>query len=825
LAAVPAGLATSAESAPHMVTLPAGPLDKALAGLAAETQEQILFDPALLGGRSAPPLHGRYEPGQAIDRLLSGSGLVARRLSAGVLVIEAAPHAARPDPFVRDSAIPPPNIIVTALKRPTRLGNTAVSMDALPGTVLATLGVSSLRAASTLAPSLMLSAVAPLQQRLALRGVSGAGESTVGVYYGETPISGPSGTTFDPGAFTPDIDLIDIERIEVLRGPQGTLYGASSMGGTLRILFAQPDLTRWAAHGETGVDAVEGGGTGGRIQAMVNAPLVPDVLAVRVVGQHRTAGGYIQNAALGLSNLGRVERDAARIAVALVPADAVKLTATALYQDTEIDDSNAWSPALGRYQTAQPVRTPAGGRLQLYNLLLHTDLGFAQLAATASYYRWDIVKETNFTSVLEQQRGDASACRRLADLSADQACTGAQRAAFEAYLDSQLPSILYQPMRVSSRSAEFRLNSTSGSAWEWTTGFFAERRSDAADSYAARADPVTGNLIRPFAVTGLRLVQTELSQQAFFLDVSRRLTDRLTASAGGRYFRYRRSATGSVPVPNILTGTGDLDALRYDRTQSGGNARLSLAYRLADGNLVYGIAAQGFRPGGVNITPGLTAEERSYGADRLWSYEIGFKSRRIGDVARLTAAAYRIDWTNVIFPASSANGAFRYNTNLGKVRINGFEGGIMLEAGRVRAIAQFSFTDARLAADQPALPTGDFGHKGDRLPDIPRFVYSAVIEGEWAAFGRRGTIGANLVGNSGSWTSFNPAMSYFERTSSRRTADFYASLILGRSRVSVSVSNLFDAVAPLRSSASAFATGQIYSTDPRTYSLRWSFDF
>ncbi|WP_157085425.1 TonB-dependent receptor plug domain-containing protein, partial [Sphingomonas adhaesiva] len=258
--------------------IPAGPLDVVLRRLAVETDEQILVDPALVVGRRAPPLARGLPVGAALDTALAGHPLVARRVGPGVLVIE---RVAAPD--AGDWAATPADIVVTAERRPTLLSAAAPSLAVISAATLEETRTVERRALARLLPALTATNTGPLQQRLSVRGVIGTGEGTVGVYYGEVPVTAPSGTGFDPGAMTPDVDLIDVERIELLKGPQGTLYGASSLGGTLRTLFRQADAGGFAADGAVELGTTRGGGPSAALSAMVNVPVVADRLAVRVV--------------------------------------------------------------------------------------------------------------------------------------------------------------------------------------------------------------------------------------------------------------------------------------------------------------------------------------------------------------------------------------------------------------------------------------------------------------------------------------------------------------------------------------------------------------
>ncbi|MBJ6121494.1 TonB-dependent receptor [Sphingomonas sp. BT553] len=811
----------AAQRAPPSATvmsIPAGRLDSALRRLAVATGRQVLFDPAVVGARRTRGVRGPVDRDRALRRMLAGSGLAARTLPGGVVIIVAAapaPKTAWPLPMsVEDE------IVVTALKRPTPLVDTEMSIATVSAAEIDARGTYDLRSVARQLPGLVAFNTGPLQQRLAIRGVSGTGEATVGVYFGETPINGPSGTTGDPGAFAPDIDLVDIERIELLKGPQGTLYGASSMGGTLRILPQPVDLARASASVESRVDAVDGGGWGGSIAAVANVPLVDDRLAVRIVAHRRSLGGYIDNDRLGIADTGGLVREGARLRVAWAPVGDVRVEGLYLHQHTRIDDGGAWDPALGRYRDVPATRTPNTDRIDLTSATVHAGIAGMTLTATGSHVRWSLIRQLDYTNVLARQRDSMAGCLRLAGLPVGARCSADQMAVFRAYVDARLPSILYQPTRMRSSNAEVRLASPAGAALTWTIGAFMEHRRDAVASYAAGADAATGLLIQPLDVIGLRTIATGIDQQAVFAEGTYEVVPRLSATLGARHYRYQRRAAGAVPIPNIITGTAGLAEQSYAGRARGSNLKSELAYRVPDGPLFYALISEGYRPGGINVTPNLTDAERFYDADHLWNYEFGMKAARRG--WSVEGAVYRIEWRNTIFAASSPNGAFNYNANLTNVGITGAELRSTVTAGPLRLIAAASLSDARLGADTVLGTSEGMGRKGDRLPNVPRIAYLLSAEATLPppAPGDRLIAGIDVSGNDASPTGFNAGNPYFAHTASRTEVALRAGYEHGSWQVDLNIDNALNAVAPVRLFSSAFGERQLYSARPRTISLR-----
>jgi iron complex outermembrane receptor protein len=236
--------------ATYRFDIAAQPLGQALNQLALRSDREILFSTALTQGKRSRGLNGVFTAETALQRLLAGSGLTVRLEGRSFLIVPAMRPAETPAAETAAALPSPPvaidSVVVTALKRSSLIQQTPISMTVVSGEQVSRLGVLDLEKAAPLLPGLKLVSTA-FGRRLVLRGVYGAGEATTGLYYDETPMTGPVGTTADPGVMAPELALVDVDRIELLRGPQGTLYGSGAMGGALRILFKRPDLDgrRW----------------------------------------------------------------------------------------------------------------------------------------------------------------------------------------------------------------------------------------------------------------------------------------------------------------------------------------------------------------------------------------------------------------------------------------------------------------------------------------------------------------------------------------------------------------------------------------------------
>lgn len=809
--------------------IPAGPLRLVLLAFARQSGMQILFAPELVANRSAPGLHGRSARQTALERILAGSGLEVRRLGPDAVMIVAGSRQERTFPEAARGAASEPqrDIMVTAFKYPTILAESAADLSVLPGEALARREIRDLGDLSRATPSLVMSEASSGAERLTIRGVYGRGEATVGVYYGDAPVTGPSGTTFDPGWITPDQELVDIDRIELLRGPQGTLYGASSMGGTLRIHFNRPDPSAAAAQLHTGFEATRNGGPGYNASGMINLPLVEDRLAVRAVGYTRRIGGYIRQPLLGRKDLGATVRSGGRLALEWRPGPDVTLRVSGLHQASRIDAGRFWNDEVGLYVSDLPVRTPNENALTLGNALLEVMTDWGTFTASGTLYRWNVTRQSDFSDVIGGQVDSPAACNRYNGLPAEANCDAVQWAAYGKFASSRLPALLYQPMHVTSANGELRFHTEALADMAVTLGLFAEQRRSRVDSIVALGDTDSGLVIKPLDITGFRTIGTGLDQFAVFGEASRSLTASLTVTGGFRFFHYFREAGGEIVIPNLITGTADIAPGHFATRENGSNYKVQLAWRPVSGLLGYVQIADGFRPGGVNITPALTESERSYHADSLRSYEAGLRAHLPGPAIDVQLAAYHTDWLDMIYSANSANNAFTYNTNVGDVDIDGVELGLDWKpAPGVTFTLNATWTDSRLAENQrwPS-PLGQ-GLAGDRVPMVPPLAANAAIALEGDVNPQIAWRARVDVAAAGSFASqFNEDIVGYVRTPARATLDLTTGLGGKDWNLTLGLRNLLNSRAAAQVQRNAYDERQIYGAVPRTISLDFTREF
>ncbi|WP_162232700.1 TonB-dependent receptor [Sphingomonas sanxanigenens] len=668
------------------------------------------------------------------------------------------------------------DIIVTALKRSTSIQETPISISAVTSESLARQNITDSNALGRVAPSLVINESSNGGSRVIIRNLYATGEPLVGLYYDEVPLSGTGGVSNDAGGTLPGLRLFDVERAEVLRGPQGTLYGASSMGGTIRIIFAKPKLDRYegAVDGQVTTIDGSGGSLGYQMNGMVNVPIIEDKIGARVVGFYEKGAGFVDNSVLGFKDINGSESYGGRLTVRIKPIEDITLDLLGVYQNRTgaRSDWNYTEYLLTnkRYDQSLLIRQPQEDELKLAAATLNWDVGFATLTATASYSernlkysfdytnyfsRYQTVNQTN--GLVPSYTGAPTAIpgysRYLADCQSgylvNTTCDGA---GYQNLVNSYGIQSTYQPQSNKTNTEEIRL-ADDRYAFKWTVGFYHSYRKNFTRSILERSDPVTGlqNYPNGFAsgdtyivgtnFTGLdRTIDDRLEQIAGFAEATWDITDALSVTAGGRYFKYMKDTTSAVLVPSYIAGNSRQGELTASGDETGTLLKFGANYKFNRDFMLYATAAQGYRPGGVNQTLGLPSYAAVYSSDSVWAYEIGAKTSWFDRKVIVNIDAFQMDWNDMQISASF-NNAFGFITNSSSpARIRGIEldtSFFPLDGLALRVSG--SYIDAKLRGDQ-SLPSGitqcpipfipgttgcatiAAGRDGDRIPYSPKWT-------------------------------------------------------------------------------------------------------
>ncbi|MDO6416784.1 TonB-dependent receptor [Sphingomonas sp. BIUV-7] len=682
------------------------------------------------------------------------------------------------------------DIVVTALRRATSIQQTPLAISAVSADTLAKQNITDSQALGRVSPSLVINESANGGSRVIIRNLYATGEPLVGIYYDDVPLSGTGGVSNDAGGTQPSIRLFDVERAEVLRGPQGTLYGASSMGGNIRIIFAKPKLDSYegAIDSQITTASESSGAIGRQVNGMVNIPVIDGAMAIRAVGYYDRSAGYIDNSILNLSRVNSNKSYGGRLTARIKPIDTVTIDLMGVYQDRK-GAGTSWNyteyQLTGKkFDQSLYIQQPQEDRMKLFSGTLNWDVGFATLTAAGSYsdrllqYRFDYTpyfaryQTTNNTGgVVTPYAGAGTAIPGYNAFLSDcntgyvrgTTCNGA---GYQQLVNGYGNLSTYQPQSNKTSTEEVRL-ADDRHAFKWTVGFYHSFRKNFTESILNPTDPVTGLQAYPIGFptgntytvgvnnTGLdRTIDDKLEQSAGFAEVTWDLNSKLSATAGGRYFKYKKDTTSATIIPSYIAGNTRQAPLTTGGDENGTLLKFGANYKFTRDVMLYGTAAQGYRPGGVNQTLGLPSYAAIYGSDSVWSYEAGVKTAWFDRKVVVNLDAFRMDWKNMQISASF-NNAFGFITNSSSAaRIQGIElDTSFYPIERLVLHASGSYIDAKLQGDQ-SLPDGitqcpipfvagttgcatiSAGKKGDPIPYSPKWTlqgsadYSTPIGGD-----------------------------------------------------------------------------------------------
>lgn len=719
-------------------------------------------------------------------------------------------------------------IVVTALKRGTLLQETPLAISAVTGQSLQNAGTTSFTDLTRNAPSLRIVDGGPGNRRVILRGVTAAGEPTVGVYYDEAVVSGSVGTSSDAAGSTPDLRLFDVERAEVLRGPQGTLYGSGSMGGTLRIIYEKPRANRFEAALNGNMTSVKSGGVGGSMDAMVNVPVIDDVFAIRAVGNYNQFPGYVDNIYRGYKDINDGHSYGGRLLARITPTQDLTIDLGAYYEKVATD-SNRWIAETGiKYATDGRSESGNYDENKLYNATLTYDFGSVALTASTSYtdrFR-TVVGDVSDTF---NGRDNAAGCARYRLKNVNLVCDAATLADYLDDTRAILFSSLYQPQTVKAWSNEVRLSSTGDDPFNWTVGLFSQDRKTVVRSTLLLADPATGELKdfnNPANLAYDRTINDRLKQKAAFAELSYEFFEKLTVTGGARYYEYDKTVGGRIDLGQEHYVSNVTPYTEADSKETGVILKGNVSYQHSRDFMVYVQAAQGFRPGGVNQVIGLPAALAAYRADSLWNYEIGVKTRPMRNVW-FNLAAYRIDWDDlqVSGRTSGAGSVFGLISNAGAARIQGLEAELTADPLPGLSLGlSAAYTDAKLTEDQVSDVVVSNGRKGDRLAYVPRYSASASAEYKWSLSPTvDGMFRVDASHTGDSYSTLSPIDTFRRHVPAHELVNLRLGVQQpeGEWGVSLFVNNLLDDTAIISSGSSSNTGGKttINSAAPRTIGI------
>ncbi len=690
---------TLAAPATRAFSIPSKPVAAALIDFAIQAEVSI-GDGGACKGRSRP-LMGQFAVPEGLGRMLAGAGCAYQIIDGGAFRIvrenpiparaaaipPPAPHRQPPSP---DPAVYSSEVVVTATRRKLAEGRIPAAISLVAGSRLAVIGGRDERDVARQFSGVAMTNLGMGRDKIMIRGLSdgaftGRTQSAVGTYLDQTPI------TYN--APDPNLFLADIERVEVLKGPQGALYGGGSIGGVLRIVTRQPLMGDTSAMLRVGASDTRSGSGGHLLEGAVNLPIVSDKAALRLVGYSELRGGYFEDPTRSYPN--KTHRDGGRAALAVRLAPSWRLTLGAARQ--------AIAKADAHYATQTP--NTARWRRWRANRIAESHINrFSQASARLEGFGdWGkFQSSTTFIHHTFSSRYDASRT-----LSAESS--------------GDTVGVFDDPSRTGMLVQDANFLSPVGRRVQWLAGVFVLQSREETTPILTALNPVTH--------IGSPLYQeTRLDRRrelAVYGEFSYTLARDWTLAVGGRGFRTRtRTGSNIVVSANIATlGRGQSRAFEDEHIYAGFSPKIALSYSPPSGALFYILGSQGYRTGGFN-TGGYLAptRQRRFSPDSLWNAEIGGKFDLLGGRLRIREALFYDIWSNMQTDQFDGDGlAFTYN--VGRGRSLGLEVEARFQATpRLTLQANALLTDSALTrAGSGAQPTYN-----EALPGAPRASINAL---------------------------------------------------------------------------------------------------
>jgi outer membrane receptor protein involved in Fe transport len=549
-------------------------------------------------------------------------------------------------------------------------------------------------------PGLSFSSTGPSTNLLVIRGITTGSQlsSATGVYLDDIPLG--ASTSNGVGYQSLNINAFDLNRIEVLNGPQGTLYGATSLGGTIKYIPNAPDLKSFGLEAGVEVSSTEHGHINHAYTGMVNLPFA-DIAAVRIDGYQVYDSGYAKDPIYGRDNQGWARSEGGRVALLLQPTDDLDIQLRASTQhipgesaDVGFRDPKTHQPTYGTYDQAYPTFQPSDYSLTLYSATINYNTPWAKFSSITG------LQTNNGTSYTDNSLTYDAALGFL----------GAAADPFSLYVNTTTKKF----------TQEFRVASQENTVFQWLAGAFLsnEKTSETVDLFDNANPGGTILGISPFT----SFLPSTYREYAAYADGTIFFTKQLELGLGVRYSRQKQAyeetvsgllATASSAVLTPPVATSDQSVMTY---------LINPKFHITDEVMVYARAASGFRPGGPNfvLSPGLG--NPTYDPDRLWSYELGEKATFLDKRATLNFDIYDILWKDIQVTVNI--GGVNQLENAGTARVTGAE---MAFDYRVLSALTFggsaAYTNARLTSTPAVI---DVTTPGVRLPLSPRFNFALI---------------------------------------------------------------------------------------------------
>ena len=806
--------------------IPAQPLDSALLEFSKQAQVPVAVNAGLLRSKKSPTVNGSLVASAALSELLVDSGLEYGTVGGTVTVAPISSGSSSNEPSSQDTAASPKSggdgtrigassvygvrhesdktnsnqhveeVLVTAQKREERLIDTPQSVTVLSADAISRLGAVQFRDFANTVPGLAFTTTGAGYSQLTLRGITAGADTspTVGIYVDDVPYGSSSGLNLS-SRLSLDTGLFDVGRIELLRGPQGTLYGASTMGGLIKYVTKQPNMNEVGGDAQAGVSSTHDGSVNWNVAAAVNAPLINDRAALRLSGFESRDGGFIDNLGLGANNVSRSDIYGGRVDLLLKVTDSLSIRLAGFLQNisrdgqASADFTLSGTPVDSALDQRRLYPEPFDQRFRLGSGTITYDFGPAALTSISSYQ-----------TVNTQMAFDVS--RLYVPL-------------LSLFQIGDYGAIgLPDEQNTDKFTQEIRLASHQSGPLEWLFGgFYTHETSLYAEEFAIRG--LDGAVV-PNNLYSLRS-PTHYEEYAAFGDLTYHLSSKFDVSGGIRYAWNNQDST-QIGSGLLIGSTPTRRSSEHVATYLA-NAR----YHLNDNATSYIRYATGYRPGGPNFiandpATGLPLGPSTFKADHLKSFEVGVKAETADRIYGVDLAAYYVDWTDIQVRAT-INGFGVIVNAPGGATVRGAE--LTLTAHPVDAFTMsgaFAYQDAHLSdADSDLGAT-----KGERLPNVPRFT--AALNADYRLEGAfEPTVGATLRSVTDRTAGFNnnPNVPQYQLPG-YMVLDLRGGISLGAVNIQLYVHNVADKRAELSAFTNYSTAGgaaEVAISQPRTVGL------
>lgn len=754
-------------------------------------------------------------------------------------------------------------IVVTATKRgELNVQELAESVHVLGGDAMELRRQFDFESFAASVPGLQFQDLGPGDKEYIIRGINGNGPSVVGAYFDEYVIT--ANDQQDGGGKNAPIRLVDMARVEVLNGPQGTLYGANSMAGNIRFIPNKPDLAEFVGYADAELSTVNEGGEGWFVNGMLNIPLIENTLGLRVVGYQEDRDGWIDQprretpGGFGLSeDINDLETTGGRLSLRWTPTD--RWTLDLLYLNQSLDTGGsprftaagvpAWPdqppeianlpgnpgfaplpglPALTPTEDFINADVTANGRqddVELLGATVSYDAGFGTFTGVASRFEHEILFKFDSTPIL-------------------------------LFFNAPLAAITVQPQTYETTTFEGRFNSSFDGPFNFVAGAYYQQddndfevRVITTDGFGNDEpwDPLNANdafLSGGTAIFG-RFRNDEITQRAVFGEATLDFADRWQVLAGLRWFdgeidsiqatTHGFFASVGPPAGQVIGTTVNGNGIGLVQQEDDTvRPKVSLSYDVSEDVLLYALYSEGFRVGGVNNAnqPFATGIPATFDSDELTNYEVGVKSTWLDRRLQVNATLFFVDWEDIQVEPRDPAGNIPFTTNGGEAEVNGLEWSVdalLADNWRWKFTGTYLFSH-ELTEDQPVLPGASpfviVGNEGDEIPNTPDWQLYTSLRYDARLLERPLSIVADVTYRGSTNTEFRASSPFNIGLDSYTLVDLFANLdVTDNLTVGLFARNLFDELA-IQDGIGTFQDPEsVVAARPMTFGINGTYRF